>query len=125
MNSDDSRPPSDADLDRLLGSKLRRTSPEFEQRWRELRNQLPTIRPRPRPRTSWLRWLLWPGLPTLAAASLAVVLVLRQQPPAPAAPGPVTFEELIALDAALQPARSLLVAENRDALLHLPAQPRG
>jgi hypothetical protein len=123
MNSDDSRPPSDADLDRLLGSKLRRTSPEFEQRWRELRNQLPGIRPRPR--TSWLRWFLWPGLPTLAAASLAVVLVLRQPPPPPAAPGPLTFEELIALDAALQPARSLLVAENRDALLHLPAQPRG
>lgn len=121
MNSNDSRPPSDADLDRLLGSKLRRTSPEFEQRWRELRGELAG----PRPRTSWLRWLLWPGLPTLAAASLAVVLVLRQNPSAPAAPGPVTFEELIALDAALQPARSLLVAENRDALLHLPAQPRG
>lgn len=123
MNSDDSRPPSDADLDRLLGSKLRRTSPEFEQRWRELRGELAGARPRPR--TAWLRWLLWPGLPTLAAASLAVVLVLRQQPPTPVAPGPVTFEELIALDAALQPARSLLVAENRDALLHLPAQPRG
>lgn len=123
MNSDDSRPPSDADLDRLLGSKLRRTSPAFEQRWRELRGELAGTRPRPR--TSWLRWLLWPGLPTLAAASLAVVLVLRQQPPTTVAPGPVTFEELIALDAALQPARSLLVAENRDALLHLPAQPRG
>jgi hypothetical protein len=123
MNSDDSRPPSDADLDRLLGSQLRRTSPEFEQRWRTLRGKL--AGPRPRALTAWLRWLLWPGLPTLAAASLAVVLVLRQSPPVPAAPGPVTFEELIALDAALQPARSLLVAENRDALLHLPAQPRG
>jgi hypothetical protein len=123
MNSDPSLPPSDADLDRLLGSKLRRTSPEFEQRWRELRGELAGTRPRAR--ASWLRWLLWPGLPTLAAASLAVVLVLRQPPPTPAAPGPVTFEELIALDAALQPARSLLVAENRDALLHLPAQPRG
>ena len=123
MNSNDSRPPSDADLDRLLGSKLRRTSPEFEQRWRELRGELAGARPRPR--AAWLRWFLWPGLPTLAAASLAVVLVLRQQPPTPVAPGPVTFEELIALDAALQPARSLLVAENRDALLHLPAQPRG
>ncbi len=123
MNSDDSRPPSDADLNRLLGSKLRRTSPEFERRWRELRGELAGARPRPR--ASWLRWLLWPGLPAFAAASLAVVLVLRQNPPTPAAPGPVTFEELIALDAALQPARSLLVAENRDALLHLPAQPRG
>lgn len=123
MNSDDSRPPSDADLDRLLGSKLRRTSPEFEQRWRELRGELAGNRPRAR--ASWLRWLLWPGLPAFAAASFAVVLVLRQNPPTPAAPGPVTFEELIALDAALQPARSLLVAENRDALLHLPAQPRG
>jgi hypothetical protein len=122
MNSDDSRPPSDADLDRLLGGKLRRTSPAFEQRWRDLRGELAGTRPRAR--TSWLRWLLWPGLPTLAAASIAIVLVLRQPPSPPAAPGPVTFEELIALDAALQPARSLLVAENRDALLHLPAQPR-
>ena len=122
MNSDDSRPPSDAELDRLLGSKLRRTSPEFEQRWRELRAELAGTRPRAR--ATWLRWLLWPGLPALAAASLAVVLVLRQQPSSPAAPGPLTFEELIALDAALQPARSLLVAENRDALLHLPGQPR-
>lgn len=123
MNSEDSRPPSDADLDRLLGSKLRRTSPEFEQRWRELRGELAGTRPRPR--ASWLWWLLWPGLPTLAVATLSVVLVLRPNAPSPAAPGPVTFEELIALDAALQPARSLLVAENRDALLHLPAQPRG
>lgn len=123
MNSENSRPPTDADLDRLLGSKLRRTSPEFEQRWRDLRGELAGSRP-PARGGGW-RWLLWPGLPTLAVASLAVVLVLRPKPPSPAAPGPVSFEELIALDAALQPARSLLVAENRDALLHLPAQPRG
>jgi hypothetical protein len=123
MNSGNSRPPSAADLDRLLGSKLRRTSPGFEQRWRELRGELAGTRPLRR--AAWLRRLLWPGLPAFAAAALAVVLVLRDRPPAPAAPGSVTFEELIALDAALQPARSLLVAENRDALLHLPAQPRG
>lgn len=122
MNPENFRPPSDADLDRLLGSKLRRTSPEFEQRWRELRGELAGTRPPAR--ATWLRRLLWPGLPAFAAAALAVAFVLRQAPRPPAAPGPVTFEELIALDAALQPARSLLVAENRDALLHLPAQPR-
>lgn len=118
MNSDDSRPPSDTELDRLLGANLRRTSPEFEQRWRDLRGELAGTRPRPR--ASWLRWLLWPGLPALAAGALALVLVLRRP-----APPPADFEELLALDAALQPARSLLVAETRDALLHLPAQPRG
>jgi hypothetical protein len=124
MNPETPRPPSDSELDRLLAGKLRRTSPEFEQRWRELRSEL--VGSRPRARAAWPRWLLWPGLTTLAVASLAVALVLRRAPaPAPAAPGPVTFEELIALDAALQPARSLLAAENRDALLHLPAQPRG
>jgi hypothetical protein len=125
MNSEPSRPPSDSDLDRLLGSKLRRTSPAFELRWRELRGELAGTRP-PR-RATWLRWFLSPALPVLAAASLAVVLLIRQNPPAapaPTASAPVTFEELLALDATLQPARPLLLSENRDALLHLPAQPR-
>lgn len=122
MNSETPRPPSDPELDRLLGSKLRRTSPEFELRWRKLRAELGGGRSRAR--VEWTRWWLWPGLTTITLAALAVVFVLRRAPaPAPEA-RPVSFEELIALDAALQPASSLLVAENRDALLHLPAQPR-
>lgn len=122
MNSGPSRPPSDAELDRLLGSKLRRTSPAFEQRWRDLRAELAGTRPPAR--ASWLRRLLWPGLPALAAAAVAFVVVLRRDAPPAAVPAPVSFEELFALDAALHPARSLLAAENREALLHLPAQPR-
>lgn len=122
MNSEFPPPPSDPELDRLLGSKLRRTSPEFEARWRQLRAELAGARVPAR--ASWTRWLLWPGLATVTLAAVALVFVLRRAPAPTSAPQPVTFEELIALDAALQPASSLLVAENRDALLHLPAQPR-
>ena len=123
MNSPNPRPPTDPELDRLLGSRLRRTRPEFEQRWRQLRAELVGVRPAAAPR--WPRWLLWPGLTTAALAALALLFVLRRAPaPAPSVQ-PVSFEELIALDAALQPASALLEAENREALLHLPAQPRG
>jgi len=65
---------------------------------------------------------LWPGLTTLIVASYAVLLVVRNAPVPSPDPGLVAFEELLTLDAALQPARFLLVEENRDALLHLPAQ---
>jgi len=51
-----------------------------------------------------------------------VLLVVRNAPAPSPDPGLITFEELISLDTALQPARFLLVEENRDALLHLPAQ---
>ena len=120
MNSNVPRPPSDSELDRLLGSRLRRTSPDFEQRWRELRPELAGTRPPVRAR--WPRWFLWPGLTTLIVASFAVLLVVRNAPVPSSDPGLVTFEDLLSLDAALQPARFLLVEENRDALLHLPAQ---
>lgn len=123
MNPEPPRPPSDAELDRLLGARLRHTSPDFELRWRKLRAELAGSRPAAG--ADWPRWLLWPGLATLAVAAFALLIVLRRAPDPEARPGPVSFEELIALDAALQPARSLLVAENRDALLNLPVQPRG
>ena len=121
MNSESPRPPFDPELDRLLGSKLRRTSPEFELRWRELRAELAGVRAPVR--AKWMPWLRWPGL-GLATLAAVATLFLLQPTPAPRSQ-PVSFEELIALDAALQPASSLLVAENRDALLNLPAQPRG
>ena len=123
MNSETPRPPSDREIDRLLGSKLRHTSPAFEMRWRELRAELAGTRSAAR--VSWLRWLLWPSLATATLAALAVAFVIRRAPAPPPNSQPVPFEELIALDAALQPASTLLVAENRDALLNLPAQPHG
>ena len=122
MNSETPRPPSDPELDRLLGSKLRRTSPEFELRWRELRAELAGVRSPVRAR--WPRWLLWPGLATATMAALVIMIVSRRAPAPEPSSQPVTYEDLIALDAALQPASPLLVAENRDALLNLPAQPR-
>lgn len=120
MSDDPLRSPSDADLDRLLASHPRRTSPEFELRWRELRASWaakPATSPGP-----WRSWWVWPGLATAAAAA-ALFVALRPPPPAPAF-NAVAFEELIALDATLARATPLLDAENRDALLHLPAQPR-
>ena len=120
MNSENPRPPSDRELDRLLGGKLRRTSPEFELRWREVRAGLGGARSAGR--FHWARWWLWPGVATAALAAVLVVLVVRR--PSAGGARPVTFEELIALDAALQPATPLLVAENRDALLNLPARQR-
>ena len=109
--------PSDDELNRLLASRLKRTSPEFEQRWRELRASF--TRPAPRRWLPWTRVLGWPGLATAALAALTVVVVLRSPRPGPANPGPADFEELFALDAALAPALPLLEAENREAVLHL------
>lgn len=117
MNSNPS--PSDDELDQLLASKLQRTSPEFEQRWRELRGSLTESRTTRRAARG--RWWLWPGLATAAVAGLAVLFVVgTPSTPAPPTDG-VNFEELIALDAALAPATVLLEPETRDALLHLPA----
>ncbi len=121
MNPATPRPPSDSELDRLLASKLRRTSPEFELRWRELRANLGGGRAPAR--AGWPRWLLWPGFAGAALVALAVVFVVRRSTPPLADGSRITFEELIALDAALQPAAPLLNGENRDALLNLPAQP--
>lgn len=120
MSDDPLRSPSDADLDRLLASQPRRTSPEFELRWRELRASWGA--PPATFRAAWRKWWLWPGLATAIAAA-ALFVTLRPQPRA-ASFDVVAFEELIALDAALARATPLLDAENRDALLHLPAQPR-
>ena len=122
MNSESPRPPSDPEIDRLLGSKLRRTSPEFELRWRELRAKLAGTRSPARAGRPW--WLLWPGLATAALAALVVAIMVRRATPPMPDGQRITFEELIALDAALQSASPLLDGENRDALLHLPAQPR-
>ncbi len=109
--------PSDEDLDRLLSTQVRRTRPEFEQRWRELRG---TFNPPRHSRSPW-RWAFWPGLAT--AAALAVLLTFELRTPAgPSSPGPLSFEELVALDSALSPARPLLQPETREAVINLPAR---
>ncbi|PTY00124.1 hypothetical protein [Opitutus sp. ER46] len=113
--------PTDRELDRLLGSQLNRTSPAFEQRWRELRGDL-VGRTGPR-RPNWTRWLWWPGLATAGLAAVALFLVTRSPAPAIAPADAARFEELIALDAALAPARPLLDTENRDALIQISIVP--
>ena len=121
MKPKHAQPPSEAEIDRLLSSQLRRTSPEFEMRWREIRTQWTEKNQRSR-RLVWPRWLLWPGLATAGIAAALVVFGLREPAPPAVAPGPVSFEELLALDAALAPAAALLNPENREALIHLPAE---
>ncbi len=119
MKPDSRPPPSDAEIDRLLGSQLKRTSPEFEQRWRELRGQFvatASASPRPHRRS----WLLWPGIVTAAVAAALVVFILRDDLIPPDRTKLVTFEELIALDSALASATPLLAAENREVLLYIP-----
>jgi len=113
MKPDSRPPPSDAEIDRLLGSQLKRTSLEFEQRWRELRGQFVATSPR-------RSWLLWPGIVATAVAAALMVFVLRDDPLPPHPTQLVTFEELIALDAALASASPLLAAENREVLLYIP-----
>ena len=118
MNTSPRREPTDAELDRLLASRLQHTSPEFELRWRELRGELAGGTSSPRKFTR--RWLPWLGLATAGLGTVALVVVFLQ--PAPRRPADLAvFEELIAMDAALAPARPLLDPENRDALLHLPS----
>jgi hypothetical protein len=112
-------PPSDDEIERLLSSRLKRTSPEFELRWRATRARLVG---RGDSAQSRLRWWLWPGLATAVAAALLAVILIRRPAPVPPTrtPTSVSFEQLLALDAALAPATPLLDPENRDAVLHLP-----
>ncbi|MDO8542116.1 MAG: hypothetical protein Q7S40_16890 [Opitutaceae bacterium] len=111
----DPRAPSDSEINELLAGRLRRTSPDFELRWRELRAELAGTKPR---RAPWAKWLVWPGLATVGLAVVVVALWIKS--PVPPAAGSVTFEELIALNDALQPASALLDPETREALLNLP-----
>lgn len=111
------RPPSDDELDRLLASRPKRTSPEFEQRWRELRATL--VSPAPRARFSFGYGWLWSGV---ALTALAVGIALRQAPPRAAEVDGAAFEQLLALDAALSPGAPLLDPEDRAAILYLPLQ---
>lgn len=117
MNRPRPQPPTDRELDRLLASRLERTSPDFELRWRALRATLAGQRTG---LASWRRWFVWPGLAIASAAAVALLLVFRTPSVPPSANQAAVFQQLLALDAALQPALPLLDGESRDAVLHLP-----
>ena len=125
MNTPRPTPPRDNDIDALLARRYRDTTPEFETRWvalkRELRDQ--PVRRRP---WAWLASNPWVSIVGAAAAIvvLAIATWQREAPPTVAveAPSPALVE-LFAMDAVLHRATALLDTENREALLHLPAQP--
>ncbi len=122
MKPPDHDPLPDPDLDALLGSRMRETTPEFEARWVAFKRQLRT---EPRGRHAVPAWAAWLGLMSAGVALVAILFALH---PWRSAPPPVRnlvpdVDELLTMDAALQPAAALLDAENRDALLNLPARP--
>lgn len=117
------RPPSDEEIDRLLASRIRDTTPAFEARWRDLRREL---RHAPPPRRWRLAWpSAWMGL--AATAGLAVLLFLYRPadapPPVPPSGFSPVFAELLEMEDILGRATPLLDPENRDALLYLPVKP--
>lgn len=123
MNTPRPNSPRDSEIDALLARRYRDTSPEFEARWvalkRDLRNA-PARRHRPAWFTGWTQWFALGG----AMAAVALTFALWRQPAPPAASGEISpaLAELFAMEAVLGRATVLLDAENRDALLHLPAQ---
>ena len=125
MNPTDRPPPSDDELDRLLASRFKDTTPDFEARWIDLKRQLRTAPPRRRVVPSWAVWL---GAISGGVTVLAILLALHPWRVAAPPPGRTVFSpafaELFDIDDALAPATTLLDAENREALLHLPANPQ-
>jgi hypothetical protein len=127
MNPPSPKTPRDEDVDALLARRYHETSPEFEARWVALKRDLRNAPDRRRWWTvsGWKNWAMLSG----AAAALVMVLAFATWQREAAAPG-ATIEvspvlaELFAMDAVLGPATPLLDAENREALLHLPAQPQ-
>jgi hypothetical protein len=126
MSNEHPHPPRDEDIDVLLARRYRDTTPQFEARWVALKRAL---RNEPLRRSRW-RWAGWGGWSALAGATtvaaLLAVATWRQAPPpvsVPPEPSPA-LAELFAMDTVLGPATALLDAETREALLHLPAEPK-
>lgn len=117
MNS--RKPIRDDEIDALLARRYRDTTPEFEARWVALKRDL---RQTPvRRRWSWAGWTTWIALGSAVAAVLVVASFdLRRAPPPRTEPSPA-LAELFAMESVLSRGSALLDAENRDALLHLPA----
>ena len=121
MNASRSQPPDDNEIDALLARRYRDTSPEFEARWVALKRELRSAPKSSQP--SWFAsWSRWAALAGAAAAVVLTVSVWRKLSP-PSIPAEVSpaLAELFAMEAVLDRGTALLNAENRDALLHLPA----
>ncbi len=118
-------PLSDDDLDTLLRSRLRDTTPEFEARWADFRRRLRSAPARRHPPQVWIA--AWLGIMSSGVTMAAILLALhpwRPSPPVTSAPGlSPQLDELFTMEAALEPATALLDSENRDALLNLPVNP--
>ncbi|MBL9213232.1 MAG: hypothetical protein JNL92_22405 [Opitutaceae bacterium] len=113
------KPIRDDEIDTLLARRYRDTTPEFEARWVALRRDL---RQTPvRRRWSWSGGTAWIALGAAVAALLVVASFdLRRVPPPAIEPSPA-LAELFAMESVLSRGSALLDAENREALLHLPA----
>lgn len=121
--------PEDPDkpFEEILGSRLRSTSPEFEQRFDNLRRQLANEEPV----SVWLRW--WEAFRQpeargirIASATAVVILVvtivaLNFSPySSPEHPDNSVYIELVALEESLSSALVLSDAETLDAIINMP-----
>jgi hypothetical protein len=124
MNPPDRNPFSDDQLDRMLSSRFRDTTPEFDARWVEFKRHLRTPSPSRRAVPSWAAWL---GVMSSGVTLAAILLAIHPWRPAPPHLNRLTVSpalaELFSMDDALAHATPLLDAENRDELLNLPATP--
>jgi hypothetical protein len=125
MTTPHSHQPRDEDIDALLARRYRDTSQQFEARWIELKREL---RREPRHQSWWTLfvrrdWLALAGTAAVAAV-LAVVVWRRDPAPRDTMTASASLAELFAMDAVLVQATALLDEENREALLHLPAEPK-
>lgn len=107
--------PSDDETDRLLASRFKATTPEFDARWVELKRTLRQAPPRRGPLWGAPFWSVVLGS---GVAVAAVLLVLRAPSRAPTAI-PAVLEELWAMNEVLSDGTALLDAENRAELLYL------
>lgn len=122
MNKTDPDSQSDPnDPERLLHTRLRRTTPEFERRFDDLRRQL-AQEPNPRdpswPWTSWVAQWRFIGAAVIMAAFVVGYISFQTTRCAPSSDA--TFGELLALNDTLESAMPLTDTETRTAVLLLP-----
>lgn len=122
MKTPDRDPPSDEDIDALLGSQLKDTTPEFEARWVAFRRRLRTG---PMTRQRVPPWAGWLGLMSAGVTVAAILLALHPWQRVPQTLPALTpdLDSLFTMEAVLEPATALLDPENRDAFLNLPVNP--
>jgi hypothetical protein len=129
MNSPDSpsREGAPVDPERLLRSRLRDTTPEFEARFDDLRRRLAQQPPRSAWRDRLAPWFGWRGaLAGLAAGTIAVAVLVLPTRPSGLSPSELAgYDELFALDDALRDALPVADAETIEALLLIPTETGG